>query len=184
MVRRHSNTSGTVAAVFYDRLSAEAAIQQLKDVGFLEPQTGIPARDREQQEEITDGTGTQAASEGVVGGMVGLRSGIGATRGGLAGTPAGMGIPEADARHFEQGLNDGGILLTVEAGERSRLAFKILSESGGNIVPTYEECAHPDEARIDTSGDDASRSLEWTDRRRLLELGYPGPERRLASRRH
>lgn len=110
-------------------------------------------------------------------------AGVGATPGGVVEALVGMGIPEADARQFEQGFDEGGILLTVEAGERSRLALEILSESGGDIRPTYEEFGPPAEMTMDTRVDGGSRSLETTDRRRALEPGYEGPERRLASRR-
>ncbi len=205
MARRDSNTShtstgGTVAGLFYDRLCAESAIQQLKEAGFLERQIGLAARDREQQQDIAEGTGTQAAegakagalSGGVVGLLAGIGAlaipgigpilaggarastlagaGVGAAAGGLLGALVGLGIPEDHARHFVQGFDKGGILLTVLSDGRSPLALEILAESGGDIGPAHEV------------GGNGNRS-EGIDRRRGNESTYTGPERRLASRR-
>src|SRR5215210_3109140 len=39
-------------------------------------------------------------------------AGIGAAAGGLIGALVGMGIPEEDARYYESGLQEGGILVT------------------------------------------------------------------------
>ena len=62
-----------VVGLFQDRPSAEAAIQRLKAAGFSELEIGVAVRDREQQDTITEGTGTQAAdgaAKGAVGGGV------------------------------------------------------------------------------------------------------------------
>ena len=202
----HTSTGGTVAGLFYDRLCAESAIQQLKEAGFLERQIGVAARDREQQQDIAEGTGTHAAggaktgalSGGVVGGVVGLLAGIGAlaipgigpilaggalastlagagvgaAAGGLLGALVGLGISEERARHFVQGFDKGGILLTVQSDGRSPLALEILAESGGDTGPAYQV------------GGNGNRS-EGIDRRHGNESAsaYTGPERRLASRR-
>lgn len=58
----------------------------------------------------------------------------GAAAGGLVGGLIGMGIPEAEARHLEQALQQGSILLTVEAGERAVEAVDILTRHGGTEV--------------------------------------------------
>ena len=47
-------------------------------------------------------------------------AGIGAAAGGIIGALAGMGVPEEDARHFERGFQQGGVLVTVAAGGRCR----------------------------------------------------------------
>jgi uncharacterized protein (TIGR02271 family) len=163
------NTGTTVVGLFQDQPSAEAAIQRLTAAGFKEQQIGVAVRDRAKQDEITEGTGTQAAegaktgavSGGVVGGVVGLLAGvgalvipgigpiiaggalastlagagIGAAAGGLLGALVGMGIPEENARHFEQGFKQGGILLTVSAGARFDEAREILDDSGADLGP-------------------------------------------------
>ena len=135
------NEGETVVGLFQDQPSAEAAIQRLTAAGFLEQQIGVAVRDREKQQAITEGTGTQAAEGatggalggGVVGGVIGLLAGvgalaipgigpviaggalastlagagIGAAAGGLLGALVGMGIPEEDAKHFEEGFRQG-----------------------------------------------------------------------------
>ncbi len=62
-------------------------------------------------------------------------AGIGAAAGGLLGALVGMGVPEEDARHFEQGFQEGGVLVTVNAGTRSEQARMALSDSGADLGP-------------------------------------------------
>jgi uncharacterized protein (TIGR02271 family) len=66
-------------------------------------------------------------------------AGIGAAAGGLLGALVGMGVPEDEARHFEQGFQRGGILVTVQAGERVELARQALSEGGADLGPRHHE---------------------------------------------
>lgn len=158
---------GTVVGLFEDQPSAEQAIQQLKAAGFSEQQIGVAVRDRDQQQSLTENTGTQAAEGatkgavggGVLGGVIGLLAGvgalaipgigpiiaggalastlagagIGAAAGGLMGALVGMGIPEEDARHFEQGFQQGGVLVTVQAGARGEDARTVLRQSGADL---------------------------------------------------
>jgi uncharacterized protein (TIGR02271 family) len=160
----------TVVGLFQDQPSAEAAIQRLKTAGFTEQQIGVAVRDREQQQALAEGTGTQAAEDatkgavggGVVGGVIGLLTGvgalaipgvgpiiaggalastlagagIGAAAGGLIGALVGMGVPEEDAQHFERGFQQGGILVTVQAGDRVGRARQALSEGGADLGPS------------------------------------------------
>lgn len=82
----------------------------------------------------------------IAGGVLGTTlagAGIGAAAGGLAGALIGMGIPEDEARHFERGFTQGGILLTVDAGDRAREASRILANAGGDLGPRYEERLAP-----------------------------------------
>ena len=160
----------TVVGLFRDQPSAERAIQRLTAVGFTEQQVGVAIRDREQQQQLAESTGTQAAEDatkgavggGVVGGVIGLLAGvgalvipgvgpiiaggalastlagagIGAAAGGLLGALVGMGVPEEDARHFEQGFQQGGILVTVQAGARADLARQALTDVGADLGPS------------------------------------------------
>ncbi|MBA3318486.1 MAG: YsnF/AvaK domain-containing protein [Gemmatimonadales bacterium] len=187
------NDSGTVVGLFQDQPSAEAAIQRLTAAGFSEQQIGVAIRDRKQQEELTESTGTQAAEDatkgavggGVVGGVIGLLAGvgalaipgigpiiaggalastlagagIGAAAGGLLGALVGMGLPEEDARHFEQGFQQGGILVTVQAGERAEVARQALSEGGADLGPTGRA----------SSGSDTAFESEGAERLELRE---------------
>lgn len=167
----------TVAGLFYDGPEAERAIYALRDAGFQDAQIGVAMRDRSQQDDLTEGTGTKAVQAGtagavgggILGGVIGLLAGlgavaipgvgpviaggvlgttlagagIGAAAGGLAGALIGMGIPEDDARHFEHGFTQGGILLTVDAGDRVREARRILANAGADLGPRHEERLAP-----------------------------------------
>jgi uncharacterized protein (TIGR02271 family) len=60
-------------------------------------------------------------------------AGIGAAAGGLLGALVGMGIPEEDARYFEEGLRAGGVLVTVQADNRADEARRILRDRGADL---------------------------------------------------
>lgn len=162
-----NQTGGTVVGLFKNQVDAEKAIRRLKDAGFSDTQIGVAMRDRGEQQELIEGTGTQAAegaatgaiSGGVLGGVIGLLAGvgalaipgvgpiiaggalastlagagIGAAAGGLLGALTGMGIPEEDARHFDEGFRAGGTLVTVNAGSRTEEARQCLYESGADM---------------------------------------------------
>lgn len=158
---------GTVVGLFKNQVDAERAIDRLKQAGFTESQIGVAMRDRSQQQDLIEGTGTQAAegaatgaiSGGVLGGVIGLLAGvgalaipgigpiiaggalastlagagIGAAAGGLLGALMGMGIPEEDARHFDEGFRAGGTLVTVNAQGREEEARECLHEAGADL---------------------------------------------------
>jgi uncharacterized protein (TIGR02271 family) len=159
--------SGTIVGLFRDQPRAERAIRALQSAGFDDDQIGVVMRDRKQQQELTENTGTKveegaaagAMGGGLLGGALGLLAGvgalaipgvgpiiaggaiastlagagIGAAAGGLLGALVGMGIPEEEARHFEQGIQSGGILLTVRAGARAAEARQILAAEGAEF---------------------------------------------------
>jgi hypothetical protein len=60
-------------------------------------------------------------------------------------------VPEEDAKHFERGFQEGGILVTVQAGEDAEEAREALSEDGADLGPSwsgygeYEESEEIDE---------------------------------------
>jgi len=74
----------TVGALFEDRMQAENAINALKARGFRGDQIGIAMRDRTEQGQLIEDTGSKAAdgaatgavSGGVLGGIVGLLVGV------------------------------------------------------------------------------------------------------------
>jgi uncharacterized protein (TIGR02271 family) len=108
-----------------------------------------------------EGAAAGAVGGGVLGGVVGLLAGvgalvipgigpivaggalastlagagIGAAAGGLIGALIGMGIPEEDARYYETGLREGGILVTVDAGAAAADARRILLDAGAEFGP-------------------------------------------------
>jgi uncharacterized protein (TIGR02271 family) len=176
----------TVVGLFADQPAAERGIQALKAAGFTENQIGVAVRDREQQKEIIEGTGTQASEGaaagavggGMVGGVIGLLAGvgalvipgvgpiiaagalastltgagIGAAAGGLIGALAGMGVPDEDAKHFERGFQEGGVLVTVEAGGDAARARQALVLGDADLGPAH--------AAMRTSGSSASHGAD------------------------
>jgi hypothetical protein len=105
--------SGTMVGLFHNQADAERAIQRLKQEGFSDNQIGVAIKDRQQQRELIEDTGTEAAEGattgaiggGVLGGVIGLLAGVGALAipgigpiiagGTLASTLAGAGIGAA-----------------------------------------------------------------------------------------
>jgi uncharacterized protein (TIGR02271 family) len=78
-------------------------------------------------------------------------AGIGAAAGGLLGALVGMGIPEEEARYYEVGLQEGGILVSVDAGPRAVEARNILVNAGAEFAPsdTSYTAAEKDRERIE-----------------------------------
>ena len=132
--------------------------------------------------EPAEGAAKGAVSGGLVGGLLGLLGsllipglgpvlaggvlastlagvGIGAATGGLLGALIGLGVPEEDARHFDEGFRAGGTLVTVDAGSRTPEAVAILGRHEVNLGP--------------------SGHVRYGDRRVRLDPAYAGPERRL-----
>jgi hypothetical protein len=172
-----------------------------------------------------------AVSGGLVGGLIGLLGsllipgvgpivvggvlastltgvGIGAATGGIIGALMGLGVPEPDARHFDQGLRLGSTLVTVDAGPRTSEALMILDRHGMDFGPSGTErfaafdraagtAGDPTMAGLDIGstgigmGDVASGSSTGTrglesrrpvarERRVRKDPAYAGPERRVA----
>jgi len=178
-----------------------------------------------------EGAAAGAVSGGLIGGLIGLLgsllvpgvgplvvggvlastltgAGIGAATGGIIGALMGLGVPEPDARHFDQGLRLGSTLVTVDAGPRTAEALVILDRHGMDFGPSGTErfgafdraagtAGDPTMAGLDIGstgigmGDVASGSstgrrgfepLRTTSRERRVRQDptYAGPERRVA----
>lgn len=80
--------------------------------------------------------GALASALGIAGGTAVAGAGIGAATGGLLGALVGMGIPDAEARHFERGVREGGTLVTLDAAGREAEARTILRRFGGDLGAT------------------------------------------------
>jgi len=185
----------TVVGLFTDRSDAESAIRELKDAGFSERQIGVAMRDRNEQRELMEDTGTTTAegaavgavSGGVIGGLIGLLgsllipgvgpivvggvlastlagAGVGAAAGGIIGALMGLGVPEADAEHFDTGLRSGGVIVTVDAGDRVPQAIAILQHNHVDLGPSGVERFQTAE-----SGATGGRELEGEQRLKLRE---------------
>lgn len=59
----------------------------------------------------------------------------GLAAGGVFGALVGLGLSEEEARHYEQEVQAGRILITVDAGDRAEEAATILAEAGGLTKP-------------------------------------------------
>jgi hypothetical protein len=150
-------TGNTVVGLFQNQADAERAIQRLKEAGFSEDQIGVAIKDRQQQNELIEGTSTQAAEGaatgaiggGVLGGVIGLLAGVGALAipgvgpiiagGTLASTLAGAGIGAAAG-----GLL--GALVGMGVPEEDAQHFDQGFRAGGTLVTVNPE-NRVDEAR-------------------------------------
>jgi hypothetical protein len=66
-------------------------------------------------------------------------AGIGAATGGIVGGLVGLGIPETEAKYFDEGFRKGHILVTVNAAGRINEAVEVLQQYGGDLgVGTME----------------------------------------------
>jgi hypothetical protein len=153
---------------------------------------------------MAQGAAAGALGGGVVGGLLGLigsllipgagpvlvggvlasalmGAGLGAATGGLIGALIGMGVPERDARYFDQGLREGGTLVTVNAGDGTPEALAILQRHGGDLGPSGAERFDRESgiAASNTGGSDQTSRYEGDDRRSRNDENYSGPERRL-----
>lgn len=159
-------------AGFGDDRIGVAMQERMQQGDLLEELAGEPA----------EGAARGAVSGGLVGGLLGLLgsllipglgpvlaggvlastlagAGIGAATGGLIGALVGLGVPEVDARHFDEGFRAGGTLVTVDAGPRTSQAVAILGRHEVDLGP--------------------SGPGRFGDRRVKLDPAYAGPERRL-----
>jgi Heat induced stress protein YflT len=114
-------------------------------------------------------------------------AGIGAAAGGLIGALVGLGVPEEDAKYFEQGVRAGGILVTVDAGPRTREARQILTELGAELDSTARSAStstfgNGDRQRVELQEEELEVS-PWrgNERRYRHDKSYAGPERRLTN---
>ena len=142
-----------------------------------------------------------AVSGGLVGGLIGLLgsllipgvgpivvggvlastltgAGIGAATGGIIGALVALGVPEADARHFDEGLRSGRTLVTVDAGARTAEALMLLDRHGMDFGPSGASRYQSGSG----AGGKLAREPErygGKERRTTPDSAYAGPERRL-----
>jgi hypothetical protein len=139
-----------VIATFADRRRADRFVEQLRQAGFRDDEIGVTApagyaADTKAEEGAVAGAvtgGTLGALAGAVAtGLIpgigrvvvaGLLAGVlggataGAAAGGLLGALVGLGIPEAEARRYEQEFLAGRTLVVVQAVGRGAEALAIL----------------------------------------------------------
>jgi hypothetical protein len=144
----------TVVGIFDNRTDAERAIEELRRAGFTDDHIGFAMKGTEadlRQGESKDGEGALggAVTGGAIGGVLGavaaglipgvgpvIATGIlaatvggaaaGAAAGGLIGALVGMGIPEEEARYYDEQFRQGRAIVTVTAPGRYQEAAAIL----------------------------------------------------------
>lgn len=160
-----ADTTGvTVVALFHNLGRAEAAVRALKEAGFTDQEIGVVMQDQEkpgrkrEDSDVRHAVSAGAVTGGLVGGLLGLlgsllipglgplllggvlastltAAGLGAATGSLASMLMELGVAESHAEHFERGVRAGGILLTVNAGERTPHALSIIERHGADFGP-------------------------------------------------
>jgi hypothetical protein len=73
-----------------------------------------------------------AAAAGIFGAMFGIGAVAGAATGGIVGALVGMDIPEEEARHYEEELKAGRVLVGVKSTDRLTEAESILEQCGAS----------------------------------------------------
>lgn len=128
-----------VFGVFHGEDDFRNAVDELEDLDFHTGDVTIVMQDEKRAQELADETGTKAgegaATGAIVGGIAGVLAGItaavipggiivagpaavglgltGAAAGGVVGALIGLGIPEEEARHWEERVVGGDILVAV-----------------------------------------------------------------------
>lgn len=149
---------GFEGGVYYDRNTAEDAVNRLHGMGYNPDDISVMAKDHDKARDFAEATGTKAPQGTVTGGVIGgalgaIIAGLTATGsiaaiagtggaaaplvagplaaalaglggggliGGIIGALVGAGIPEDRAREYEEGLNNGGMLIGVHARDEHR----------------------------------------------------------------
>ena len=176
-------TGITVLSLFPDSSGAESAVRELKQIGFTDQEIGVlmqePGKatfDSDNEPGGRESEGTEAVDESLAGGLIGLLAtllipgmgplllggvlastlagaGVDAAASGLMSIVMGLGATRAAAEYCERGVQNGGILVTLNAAERTSEVVALLEKYGADFGPRNRRL-----------GDDR---------------GYHGPERRL-----
>ncbi len=146
----------TVIGVFDDQRSAENAVNEIRNAGITDDNISIIAREesidnnqRGNNQDLTDG----ATTGGAIGGLAGLMAGAGAltipgvgpiiaagpiaagltgvAAGGITGSLIDMGIDEERGQYYENEVEKGAILATVEANRNKTDEVTSFFENNG-----------------------------------------------------
>src|SRR5690242_19419983 len=161
-----TNQRTTVVGVFDRREQAERAVTALEAAGFRDDQIGLAMRGEaggnvagRSAEESTQHAGGGAATGAVLGGVLGAiaalvipgvgpvlalgtlgtvlaGAAVGAGVGALAGGLMGMGVPEEEARYYDEEFQAGRAIVTVNARSRYNEAQNVLRSEGGHDIET------------------------------------------------
>ena len=164
VISRDTRTyEGVVVQNFSSEDEAVEAIRRLQAAGFTNDQVSVIARDKSAARDVASETGTEAEEGAVAGAVAGGALGAiaavvagasavaipgigiaigapiaaaiaGAAGGGLLGGLVGMGIPEEEARVYNERFEAGDIIVSVVAGPREAEARQLLRGSTGGIL--------------------------------------------------
>ena len=89
------------------------------------------------------GVGLLLAAGPIAGALAGLGAGVAA--GGIAGALIGMGIPEYEAKRYDNQLRGGGVLLSVhcDTSEQIKAAKELLKLTGAEDIASTQEVTAP-----------------------------------------
>ena len=133
----------TIVVIFDDPEDARQAVAELRQAGFRDDQVGVAMRGPRTQQGKAPAETTASAADGMgiglfagasLGGLAGgtlLGLVSGGIVGGLLGAFIGMGIPEEDARYYQEELEAGRTIVTVQAEERQDEVITLLRCHGG-----------------------------------------------------
>lgn len=150
----------TVVGIFPDRMSVEHAIVDLKTAGFDPQHMGIVMRDRSDAREVANDQGVSSTVGAVTGGVLGgtagallaatgalaipgigpfitggvLASLVGGAAGWLVGGLVGLGLSHDEAEYYQNRVEQGDILLTVDAEGRDEEARRIMFDNSAQDI--------------------------------------------------
>jgi hypothetical protein len=159
-MRNRDRIEGVVVHHYPTEEEAVRAIRALQAAGFSSDDISVIARDRGTARDVAVDTGTEAEEGAVAGAVTGGALGAiaaliagasavaipgigiaiggpiaaaiaGAAGGGLLGALVGLGIPEEEAREYNEYFERGDIIVTVVAGNRAEEARRILRGAAG-----------------------------------------------------
>jgi hypothetical protein len=158
-----SSQPEVVVAAFADPVEARQCVEDLRLAGFSEEEIGLVAPedelDREEVAEhsmVAEGSVVGAVAGAGLGSLWGVAIAVGflpmgpiiaggllasllvtaatgAALGSLAGALVGLGVPEAEAAHFEQKLHEGHVVVTVKAQDRGDQALAIFQRHNASV---------------------------------------------------
>ena len=115
-----------VIGVFTDRGQADAAIDQLQEAGFSSEQLSLSHR------------------QGVLAGRLKhLFSKLPGQEGSIVDELKGLGVPEDEVQYYQNELDAGRIIVTVQADGRQEDARAILESNGAYDINTRPETNNP-----------------------------------------
>lgn len=129
---------GTVAGLFETRQEAENAIEQLRNAGVDHKDIGIALKGSGETREAAKSSGVETVASSAGGALAGVLNAIGAEGivGGLSGVLTKAGIPREEAEVYQNGVKQGGVLVTADVPEEQESIARGLMQQCGCMDPT------------------------------------------------